>query len=111
MIDFHFDWSTAQFLTKQAFVGFVGYAYQQVSDDTGGNPLLGGFRSRVLGVGPQFGYIFPVGDMQGYLNTQGSYGEFNAANRPSGWNTVVDVRDFPGLRTSDAKATRHLVTK
>jgi hypothetical protein len=108
-IDFHFDWSTAQFLTKQAFVGFVGYAYQQVSDDTGGNPLLGGFRSRVLGVGPQFGYIFPVGDMQGYLNIK-AYGEFNAANRPSGWNTWLTFAISPTAAT-DAKATRRLVTK
>lgn len=49
-VDFHFDWSAAQFLSKQVFVGVVGYAYQQVSDDTGGSPILGGFRSRVLGV-------------------------------------------------------------
>jgi hypothetical protein len=108
-IDFHFDWSTAQFLTKQAFVGFVGYAYQQVSDDTGGHPLLGGFRSRVLGVGPQFGYIFPVGDMQGYLNIK-AYGEFNAANRPSGRNTWLTFAISP-TAAIDAKATRHLVTK
>ena len=85
-VDFHFDRSAAQFVSKQVFVGLVGYAYQQVSDDTGGNPLLGGFRSRVLGVGPQIGYIFPVGNMQGYLNFK-AYGEFDAANRPAGWNT------------------------
>jgi hypothetical protein len=85
-VDFHFDWGASQFLSKQIFVGLVGYAYQQVSDDIGGSPILGGFRSRVLGVGPQFGYIFPIGDMQGYLNIKG-YGEFDAANRPSGWNT------------------------
>ena len=39
-IDFHFDWSAAQFLSKQVFVGLVGYAYQQVSDDTGGSHFL-----------------------------------------------------------------------
>ena len=31
-------------------------------------PDPGRFRSRVVGVGPQFGYLFPVGNMQGYLN-------------------------------------------
>jgi hypothetical protein len=108
-VDFHFDWSVAQFLSKQTFVGFVGYAYQQVSDDTGGSPLLGGFRSRVLGVGPQFGYIFPVGDMQGYLNLK-AYGEFDAANRPSGWNTWLTFSISPTAAT-DARPTRHLVTK
>jgi hypothetical protein len=108
-VDFHFDWSVAQFLSKQTFVGFVGYAYQQVSDDTGGSPLLGGFRSRVFGVGPQFGYIFPVGNMQGYLNLK-AYGEFDAANRPSGWNTWLTFSISPAAPV-EAAPTRHLVTK
>jgi hypothetical protein len=67
-IDFHIDWGASQFLSKQVFVGLVGYLYQQVTDDFGQHPILGGFRSRVVGVGPQIGYLFPVGDMQGYLN-------------------------------------------
>jgi hypothetical protein len=108
-VDFHFDWSAAQFLSKQVFVGLAGYAYQQVSNDTGGSPLLGGFRSRVLGVGPQIGYIFPVGGMQGYLNFK-AYGEFDAANRPSGWNTWLTFAISP-VAPTDATPTRHLVTK
>lgn len=32
-IDFHFDWGASQFLSKQVFVGLVGYAYQQVTND------------------------------------------------------------------------------
>jgi hypothetical protein len=55
------------------------------NDDSGQNPILGGFRSRVFGVGPQIGYSFPVGDMQGSLSLRG-YGEFGAANRPSGYS-------------------------
>jgi len=70
-VDFHFDWGASQFLSKQVFVGLVGYAYQQITDDSGANPLLGGFQSRVLGIGPQIGYLFPVGDMQGYLYASG----------------------------------------
>ena len=109
-VDFHFDWGASQFLSKQLFVGLVGYAYQQVSDDTGGHPLLGGFRSRVLGVGPQIGYLFPVGNMQGYLNLKG-YGEFDAANRPSGWNTWLTFSISPAPPASTVTPTRHLVTK
>ena len=108
-VDFHFDWSAAQFLSKQVFVGLVGYAYQQVSDDTGGSPLLGGFRSRVLGVGPQIGYIFPVGNMQGYLNLK-AYGEFDQENRPAGWNTWLTFAISPAAPT-EATPTRHLITK
>jgi hypothetical protein len=109
-VDFHFDWGASQFLSKQVFVGLVGYAYQQVSNDIGGHPILGGFRSRVLGVGPQIGYLFPVGNMQGYLNLKG-YGEFDAANRPSGWNTWLTFSISPAAPESTVTPTKHLVTK
>jgi hypothetical protein len=109
-VDFHFDWGASQFLSKQLFVGLVGYAYQQISDDTGSAPILGGFRSRVLGVGPQIGYLFPVGNMQGYLNLKG-YGEFDAVNRPSGWNTWLTFSISPAAPESTVTPTRHMVTK
>jgi hypothetical protein len=109
-MDFHVDWGASQFLSPQVFVGLVGYAYQQVTDDSGQNPILGGFRSRVLGIGPQIGYLFPVGNMQGYLNLKG-YGEFDASNRPSGWNTWLTFSISPMAPTSTMTPTRHLVTK
>jgi hypothetical protein len=108
-IDFHFDWGVSHFLSKQVFAGFVGYAYQQITDDSGQNPRLGGFRSRVLGIGPQLGYIFPVGDMQGFLGVK-AYGEFDAANRASGWNTWLTFAISPSAPT-EVKPTRHLLTK
>jgi hypothetical protein len=109
-IDFHFDWGASKFLSKHAFVGLVGYVYQQVSDDSGQHPVLGAFRSRVLGIGPQFGYLFPVGDMQGYLNVK-AYGEFDAANRPSGWNTWLTFSISPEPPASTVTSTKHLVRK
>ena len=42
----------------------------------------------------QVGFLFPVGDMQGYLNFK-AYGEFAAENRPSGWNTWVTFSVSP----------------
>jgi hypothetical protein len=51
-IDFHFDWGASQFLSKQVFVGLVGYVYQQVTADFGQHPILGPFESRVIGIGP-----------------------------------------------------------
>jgi hypothetical protein len=109
-IDFHFDWGASQFLSKQVFVGVVGYAYQQLTNDSGQNPLLGGMRSRVLGVGPQLGYLFPVGKMQGYLNVKG-YGEFDAANRPSGWNTWLTLSISEAPPASTVTPTKRMVTK
>jgi hypothetical protein len=100
----------SQFLSKQFFVGLVGYAYQQVTPDSGQHPILGPFESRVLGIGPQVGYIFPIGKMQGYLNLKG-YGEFDAANRPSGWNTWLTFAISEAPPASTVTPTRHLVTK
>jgi hypothetical protein len=109
-IDFHFDWGMSHFMSKQLFVGFVGYAYQQVTDDFGQNPVLGGFRSRVLGIGPQIGYIFPIGDNQAFLGLKG-YREFAAENRPSGWNTWLTFSISEAAPTSTVTPTKRLVTK
>jgi hypothetical protein len=49
----HLDWGASKFLTKQWQVGLVGYVYQQISGDR-----VGSFESRVIGVGPQLGYVF-----------------------------------------------------
>jgi hypothetical protein len=93
-IDWHLDWGAAQFLSKQVFIGAVGYVYQQLTADRGQSPILGDFKSRVIGVGPQVGFLFPVAGMQGYLNLK-SYFEFAAENRPSGFNTWVTFAISP----------------
>jgi hypothetical protein len=84
-IDWHLDWGASQFLSKQFSVGLVGYFYNQISADSGAGDRIGSFQSRVIGIGPQIGYLFPIGQMQGYLNLK-VYKEFDAQNRPEGWN-------------------------
>jgi hypothetical protein len=93
-IDGHLDWGVSKFLTKQVHIGVVGYAYQQLTGDSGSGATLGDFKSRVFGVGPQIGYLFPVGDMQGYVNLKG-YGEFGAQHRPEGWNLWLTIAISP----------------
>ena len=93
-IDWHLDWGASQFVSKQVHIGAVGYFYQQLTADSGAPPILGDFKSRVVGIGPQIGFIFPVGNMQGYLNFKG-YKEFDAANRPEGWNAWVTFAISP----------------
>lgn len=56
----HLDWGVSQFLTKQAQIGLVGYVYQQIGCDSGSGDRVDCFQSWVIGVGPQFGYIFPA---------------------------------------------------
>lgn len=85
-IDWHLDWGASHFVTKNVQVGVTGYFYQQLTKDSGAPPILGDTRSRVMGAGPQIGYLFPVADMQGYLGLKGFY-EFDSAYRPKGWNT------------------------
>lgn len=93
-VDFHLDWGASHFVTKQVQLGLAGYYFQQITDDYGAPASLGGFRSRVAGIGPQIGFLFPVGDMQGYLNIKG-YKEFAAENRPEGFNTWVTFAISP----------------
>ncbi|HXX50314.1 MAG TPA: transporter [Xanthobacteraceae bacterium] len=100
-IDSHLDWGASQFLSKQLMVGLVGYFYEQLTPDSGCAPVLCPFESRVIGVGPQIGYIFPVAGMQGYLNLKG-YGEFDNENRPAGWNVWLTFVLSPAAPSSQS---------
>jgi hypothetical protein len=94
-IDMHLDWAASKFLNKQVFVGAVGYAYQQVTGDSGRGAVLGGFESRVFGIGPQIGFIFPIDrSTQGFVGLKG-YWEFEADHRPEGWNTWLTLSISP----------------
>lgn len=107
-VDMHFDWGASQFLSKQVMVGLVGYAYKEIGCDSGSGNRVGCFQSQVLGVGPQIGFFFPVGDMQGYLNFKG-YKEFAAEKRPEGWNAWVTFAISPPAPTPGAP--KHMVRK
>jgi len=109
-VDFHFDWEASQFLSKQLLVGVVGYLYQEVGCDSGSGDHVGCFQSRVVGLGPQIGYLFPIGDLQGYLNLK-AYGEFAAQDRPDGWNIWLTFAISPAAPTSTPAAKAPLVYK
>ena len=109
-IDFHLDWGASQFLSKQVMVGLVGYVYEQLTGDSGCAPVLCPFKSRVIGVGPQVGYIFPVAGMQGYVNLKG-YGEFDNDNRPAGWNVWLTFVLSPAPPSSASSSPPPILTK
>jgi hypothetical protein len=109
-VDMHFDWGASQFLTKQWQVGLVGYVYQELGCDSGSGDHVGCFQSRVVGVGPQVGYIFPIGDkLQGYLNLK-AYGEFDSANRPDGWNVWLTF-NLSSAAATPPTSSRPMFTK
>jgi hypothetical protein len=84
-VNMHLDVGTSRFVTKELQLGLVSYAYKQISCDTGAGNRLGCFEAQVFGIGPQIGYLIPMGHLQGYLNLKG-YREFEAEHRASGWN-------------------------
>ena len=84
-VDAHLDSGASQFLSENLFVGVAGYLYHQVSGDSGSGNKVGSFESRVSGVGPQLGYLFPVGHLQGFASLK-AYWEFDAEHRASGHN-------------------------
>jgi hypothetical protein len=108
-VDLHFDWGASQFLTKQVQVGLVGYAYKDIGCDSGSGDHVGCFQSQVFGIGPQFGYVFPLSEtLQGYINLKG-YAEFGASDRPSGWNTWLTFVISPAA--APPPAPRRMITK
>jgi hypothetical protein len=93
-IDAHLDWAASQFITKDVLIGVAGYYFQQITDDSGPGAKLGGFRGMAVGIGPQIGFLFPVGDYQGYLNLKG-LADIEVQNRPQGWSTWVTFAVTP----------------
>jgi hypothetical protein len=94
-VDYHIDFGAAQFLNKQFFVGAVGYIYNQFTADQGSPAFLGEVKSRVYGIGPQIGYLFqPAPGIAGLLAVK-SYFEFDARDRPEGWNVWLTLNLSP----------------
>lgn len=106
-VDWHLDWGASQFLSKQFMVGAVGYFYEQLSPDRGCAPQLCPFESGVIGVGPQVGYIVPLGSIQAYVNVK-AYWEFDGHDRPSGFNTWLTLSLSPSAPMNPRSA---MVTK
>ena len=94
-------WKHLRFLTKQFYVGAVGYTFNQLTGDTGSGATLGPYISRISAVGPEVGILFPVGAMQGSLNLRG-YWEFAAQNRSAGWNTWFVFSIAPTATSANA---------
>ena len=93
-IDWHMDWGASQFLSEQFYVGAVGYVYKQFGADSGAALILGENKSQVAGIGPQTGYLFPIGEFQGYLGLK-AYGEFGADRRAEGLNAWLTFAISP----------------
>lgn len=101
-MDAHVDVGTSWSFGDAFYVGAVGYFFNQISPDTGGPSMLGGFQSRVAGVGPQVGWSLQLGRLATEFSVRG-YKEFAAQNRPEGWNVYFTV-SLSRTRHSGGKA-------
>jgi hypothetical protein len=88
--DAHLDWAGSHFFSPTLHAGLVGYAYNQLTGDSGAGATLGDFKSRVYGIGPQAGWFFEASEKKWYVNLKGYY-EFESKNRPEGWNAWVTL--------------------
>lgn len=105
-VDWHLDWGASVSPSPSAYVGVAGYAYNQFTPDIGSPPALGPIRSRVIGIGPQFGFNVPVGSgMQADVSLR-AYGEFAAQDRPAGWDAWLTLSLSPAAPTP-TPATPH----
>jgi len=109
-IDFHFDWAMSQFVSKSVHVGLAGYAYQQITGDSGAGARLGEFKGHSVGIGPQIGIFFPAWEgYMGYLNIRG-YWDVVAENRPTTQTAMVTLSFAPAAPEKPAtpRGPRHL---
>jgi hypothetical protein len=86
------------------------YFYDELTADRGSAPILGPIESRVIGVGPQLGFIFPMGPTQMFLGLK-VYGEFDGHDRPSGYNAWVTLAFSPSGAPPPQTQSPPLITK
>jgi len=89
--EFHADFAVAQHLPHAITTGVSGYAVQQTTPDTGSGAIFGGFRGRVLGLGPIVDKIFMFGEYPVDFTVKYDF-EFAAQHRATGnecWVTAA----------------------
>ena len=99
-MDGHIDVGMSYSFSDSFYLGAAGYLFNQVSPDTGLGVRSDGFRSRVMGAGPQAGWSFQLGGVATDLSVRG-YKEFAAQNRPEGWNVYLVLSLSRARRSSD----------
>lgn len=81
--ELHFEGAAMQHLSHTASIGLHGYAYKQVSGDSGSGAKLGSFKGQVFAIGPAVDYTFKIGKTPVVTNLRYLH-EFGAENRMKG---------------------------
>jgi hypothetical protein len=110
-IDSHLDWGASKFITKDWHIGLVGFAFQQLTGDSGPGARLGDFKGRTFGIGPQVGHMFPLWEgYSGYANLKG-YKEFGVENRAEGYSVWFTLVVSPAAPETHAPAPTRRIMK
>lgn len=81
--EFHAEAAAMLHLSPTFSFGVNGYAYKQITGDSGSGAKLGSFEGQVFAVGPAVDYTFKVGELPVALNLRYFY-EFGVENRLEG---------------------------
>src|SRR5262249_15715889 len=88
--EFHAEFAAVQHFSKQLDAGLIGYAYDQVSGDSGSGAKPGPFKGRVAALGGTLGYAFMAGQTPIATRVK-VYREFDVANRLEGTTAFFTV--------------------
>lgn len=80
----------SQFLSEHWEVGVVGYAYCQLTGDSGSGNRVGAFKSRVASLWPELGYLYKIDGAPAHLNVRG-HKECWAQHRVEGYALFATV--------------------
>jgi hypothetical protein len=58
--EFFMDFTVNKRFKSGFGVGGTGYVFQQITGDSGSGALLGSFKGRTVGIGPEFSYLAPL---------------------------------------------------
>ena len=81
--EFHLDVSAIQHFSDKFYAGLSGYAYHQLTGDSGSG-ATSDFKGRVYALGPIVGGTIPIGQKQNLYLKARYYKEFDAKNRLEG---------------------------
>ncbi len=92
--EFHAEAAAMMHLSPSFSIGVNGYAYKQITGDSGSGALLGDFKGQVLAFGPAMDYTFHIGHTPVVTNFRYFY-EFDVENRLHGhagfFNIVIPL--------------------
>ena len=99
--EIHFEGAAMRHLSHTASIGIEGYAYKQISGDSGSGATLGSFKGQVFGIGPALDFTFKLGKTPVITNFR-YFHEFGVKNRMKGDSVFLnfalplDVKAAPG---------------